>query len=104
MTVGIVVAGSATCFVSVRECSEIPCTELIGSTMSTAAVSRATLVAPSVRGTRLATPLSGCGTRRPLPRAAVVALPGATRSLASPDAALLANMSHRLAAHPPTRP
>jgi hypothetical protein len=39
-----------------------------------------------------------------LPRAAVVTLPGATRSLASPDAALLANMSHRLAAHPPTRP
>ena len=66
------VAGGATCFVGGEECSEIPCTEMIGSTMSLATDSAAKQVAPTVRGPRLETPVSGCGTRRALPHAIVV--------------------------------
>ena len=71
------VAGGSTCFVGGQECSETPCIEAIGSTMSLATVSRATVssataVAPSVSGPRLETPVSGCGTRRTQPHARVV--------------------------------
>jgi len=97
------VASGTTCFVDGQECSEIPCTEMIGSTISVASATAATLIAPSVRGPRLATPVSGCGTRRSLPRATVVTRSRPTQGLA-PYSGLMANMAHRLAAHPPTRP
>lgn len=96
-------ASGTTCFVAGQECSEIPCTEMIRSTISVASATAATLIAPSVRRPRLATPVSGCGTRRPLPHATVVTRPGQTQGLA-PYSALLANMAHRLTTHAPTRP
>jgi len=99
----VAVASGTTCFVAGRQCSEIPCTELIRSMISVVSATAATLVAPSVRGPRLETPVSGCGTRRSLPHAPVVTRPGPIQGLA-PYSALLANMAHRLAAHPPTHP
>jgi len=96
-------ASATTCFVAGQQCSEIPCTEMIGSTISVVSAAAATLIAPSVQGPRLETPVSGCGTRGSLPHATVVTRPGPIHSLA-PYSALLANMAHRLAAHPPTRP
>jgi hypothetical protein len=68
----ISVAPGTTCFVGGQECSETPCTEMIGSTMTLATVSQATAVAPSVSGPRLETPVSGCGTQRALPHPTAV--------------------------------
>jgi hypothetical protein len=99
----VAVTSGTACFVAGQECSEIPCTEMIRSTISVAGATAATLVAPSVRGPRLATPVSGCGTRRSLPHATAVTRPGPTQGRA-PYSALLANMAHRLAAHLPTQP
>lgn len=101
-------ASGTTCFVDGQQCSEIPCTELIRSTVSVANAT-ATLIAPSVRGPRLETPVSGCGARHPLPHAIVVTprqgpIRQGPRHGLAPYSVLLANMAHRLAAHPPTRP
>ena len=63
------VPSGTSCFVGGQECSETPCTEMIGSTVT---VSRATAVAPSVSIPRLETPVSGCGRQRARPHATVV--------------------------------
>jgi hypothetical protein len=68
----VTAAGGSTCFVGGRECSETPCTEMIGSAMTATTVSKATKVAPSVSVPRLETPVSGCGTHRAVPHATVV--------------------------------
>lgn len=100
------VMGSS-CFVDGRECSEVPCTELIGAsapvatvatTVTKTAPTRRTITIPRVK---LAQPLSGCGRRRPPASSTVVNRRGPAYVLASPYTALLANMRHRLAAHPP---
>jgi hypothetical protein len=97
----MVPASGTTCFVAGQGCSEIPCTEMVRSAISVASATAAANIAPSVSGPRLETPLSGCGKRHSLPHATVVTRPGATQG-AEPYSALLANMAHRLAAHPPT--
>jgi hypothetical protein len=99
----ILMASGATCFVDGRVCSEIPCTELIQATSSVVRASAATLIAPSIGGPQLETPASGCGTRRSLPEAVIVARPGPIHT-GHPYPALLANMARRLAAHPPAHP
>jgi hypothetical protein len=68
----VTAAGGSTCFVGGRECSETPCTEMIGSAMTATIVSKATKVAPSVSVPRLETPVSGCGTHRAPAHATVV--------------------------------
>jgi len=102
-------ASGTTCFVAAQQCSEIPCIEMIGSTAGVGSGTATTLIAPSVRGPRLETPVSGCGARWPLPQATVVTRQSRIRQgpkpgLGSYYSALLANMAHKLAAHPPTRP
>jgi hypothetical protein len=93
-------AAGTTCFVAGQGCSRIPCNELIRSTVS---VAKATRIAPSVRRPRLETPMSGCGSRRSLPHATIVARRGPRHGL-MPYSALLGNTAHQLTAHPPARP
>jgi hypothetical protein len=74
-TVVAAAAAGSICFVGGRECSETPCTEMIGSAMTAmtaTTVSKATKVAPSVSVPRLETPVSGCGRNRAQPHATVV--------------------------------
>jgi len=87
----VAIPGTA-CYVSLPECSQTPCVELIGATTATA------VYAAPVPGVQRARPLSGCGRARTGPglATAVQRSPSKAWRGVNPYAAALKSLAHRL--------